>query len=55
MNGTAGNEEGGELLTQQSGEARQVLRLESQLPGGLTQQILVCGQVLAVPAQLERV
>lgn len=55
MNGTVGKEGGGELLTQQSSEARQVLCFESQLPGSLTQQILVCGQVLAVPAQLERV
>lgn len=43
------------LLTQQSSEAGQVLCLEPELPGGLTQQILVCGQVLAVPAQFERV
>lgn len=43
------------LLTQQSSEAWQVLCLEPKLPGGLRQQILVCGQVLAVPAQFERV
>lgn len=51
--GGGGGEVGG--LTQQSSEARQVLRLQPQLPGGLTQQVLVRGQVLAVPAQLERV
>lgn len=43
------------LLTQQSSEAWQVLCLEPELPGGLRQQVLVCGQVLAVPAQFERV
>lgn len=42
-------------LTQQSSEAWQVLCLEPKLPSGLRQQILVCGQVLAVPAQFERV
>lgn len=42
-------------LTQQSSEAWQVLCLEPELPGGLRQQVLVCGQVLAVPAQFERV
>lgn len=31
-----------------------MLRLESQLPGSFRQQILVCGQVLAIPAQFER-
>lgn len=43
------------LLTQQSSEAGQVLCLQPELPGGLRQQVLVCGQVLAVPAQFERV
>lgn len=42
------------LLTQQSSKAGQVLCLEPELPGGLGQQILVCGQVLSVPAQFER-
>ena len=42
-------------LTQQSSEAGQVLCLQPELPGGLRQQVLVCGQVLAVPAQFERV
>lgn len=37
-------------LTQKSSKAWQVLCLESKLPGGLRQQVLVCGQVLAVPA-----
>lgn len=43
------------LLTQQSSKAGQVLCLEPELPGSLGQQILVCGQVLAIPAQFERV
>lgn len=43
------------FLTQQSSEAGQVLCLKPELPGGLRQQVLVCGQVLAVPAQFERV
>lgn len=55
MNRAPGGEGPEELLTQQSSEARQVLCLESQLPGSFRQQILVCGQVLAVPAQFERV
>lgn len=42
------------LLTQQSSKAGQVLCLEPELPGGLGQQILVCGQVLSIPAQFER-
>lgn len=54
MNRTLSKERAEELLTQQSSEARQVLCLESQLPGSFRQQILVCGQVLAVPAQFER-
>ena len=41
------------LPTQQSSEAGQVLCLQPELPGSLRQQILVCGQVLAVPAQFE--
>lgn len=43
------------LLTQQSSEAWQVLCLEPELPGSLRQQVLVCGQVLAIPAQFESV
>lgn len=43
------------IITQQSSKAGQVLCLQPELPGGLRQQVLVCGQVLAVPAQFEPV
>lgn len=44
-----------ELLTQQSSKAWQVLCLEPELPCSLRQQVLVCCQVLPVPAQFKRV
>lgn len=41
------------MHTKQSSKHWQVLSLEAKLPGGLRQQVLVSGQVLAIPGELE--
>lgn len=43
------------MHTKQSSKHWQVLSLEAKLPGGLRQQVLVSGQVLAIPGELESV
>lgn len=43
-----------ELLTKQGSKDGQVLGFEAQLASRLRQQVLVSGQILAVPGELER-